>query len=81
MGASGGRTPAVCIARAWLEYADCGLASAEFGVGESPIPSFPQRREGAIRTQKQGSFGTPSGCSLKTIRLKPKQYVRKLLLF
>ena len=57
MGACGGRTPAVCIARVWLEDANCGLAPAGFGAGQAPIPSFPQRREGAVRVHQRGSSG------------------------
>ena len=57
MGASGGRTPAVCIARSGLEDVNCGLAPAGFGAREAPIPSFPQRREGAVRMPQQGSSG------------------------
>ena len=43
MGASGGRTTAVCIARAWLEDAKCGLAPAGFGAGEAPHPILPPK--------------------------------------
>ena len=42
--------------RGWKTPA-AGLAAARFGAGEAPIPTFPQRREGAVRRHQQGSSG------------------------
>ena len=45
MGASGGRTPAVCIciARAWLENTDCGIGCRQIRSRGGPHPILPPK--------------------------------------
>ena len=54
MGASGGRTPAVCIARAWLENTDCGIGCRQIRSRGGPDPNLPPK---AGRGRAEASTG------------------------